>query len=124
MRNSDRYEKSNSTKQSVRPTQGDLAGTKTITGKDLTGNSKFPPSQVPPRTKLPGRGNPEETLDRFSPGVDNLDYDFSPDPDDDAVPEEITSVDVEANSQRNLVDDCPSTLDPLRFSNQRRGGAK
>lgn len=110
-----------------RPTWAELLGFSVYTGQDFTRNVKYAPQDVPPRTKLPGRGNPNESLDRFSPTAQSSDYDGEWALDDDsdlATPEEITDPVVEANSQRNLVEDCPSTLDPTRFSNQNRAGKK
>lgn len=111
-----------------RPTTNELLGTsREVVGKDITGNAKNPPNLVPPRTKFPGRGDPSESLDRFSPDMKDNNYDSDWELDDDsdlATPEEITDPVVEANSQRNLVEDCPSTLDPTRFSHQNRAGRK
>jgi len=121
-----KYEPSNSKKQSTRATFSDMLGIgRIISSGDTTGNVRHPPQEVPPRTKLPGRGEPAESLDRFSPGVEDNDYDWELSDDSDlATPQEIEDPEVERNSQRNLVEDCPSTLDPTRFVHQNRGGKR
>jgi hypothetical protein len=126
-KNDNKYDGKNGSNPRTPPTDADLLGFSVYTGQDFTRNVKYPPQGVPPRPKLPGRGDPDETLDRFSPGVQDNNYDaeFALDDDSDlATPEEITDPVVEANSQRNLVDDCPSTLDPTRFANQNRAGKR
>lgn len=106
------------------PTNGELIGLPSqFVGRDFVGNECYPPHGVPARTQLPGRGRPDDSLDRFSPGWETPDFDWELSDDSDlATPEEISDPVVEANSQRNLVDDCPSTQNPHRFVWQ--GGAK
>ncbi len=90
-----------------------------IAGGDFTGNEEFKPSGVPPRTKLPGRGRPEDSFDKFSPEADAFDYDFSEDYDDDAhavLSEEEDRPDVFLDSKTELDKNCPSISNPKRFS--------
>lgn len=104
------------------PTVSDLLGFGKYQGQDFTANRTYPPNLVPLRKQMPGRGAPEDSLDRFSPDAKALDYDFAETDDSDtATPEEITDPVLEANSQTDITEDTPSVKNPNRFVFQNRG---
>src|ERR1035437_6947923 len=97
-----------------KPTNRELLGHGIgISGNDFTGNDEFSPQNVPPRTKLPGRGDPSNSLDQFSPECDDFSYDFGQTSDidydsmDDVCPEDEDNPDIFVNSQTALDQDCP-----------------
>lgn len=104
------------------PTVADVLGNGVWTRGDKTGNLQH--NDTPPRTKLPGRGDPADSLDRFSPEASQLEYDFfEEDEMSEAMPESQPQHSIAHNSQRNLARDTPSILSSSsRFAHQ--GGSK
>ena len=107
-----------------RPTYKELLGIG-LPEQDLTDNEKYTPNLVPSRTSLPGRGDPSESLDRFSPEAQGLDYDFGEEDEfERACPSIHEHAQEEMNSQRDPGKDCPSVFNPTRFVHQNRAGRK
>lgn len=125
-RSDERYDSSKKRKtKREHPTNAELLGFGgIIAGVDKTGNVEHLPSDVPARRFMPGRGDPADSLDRFSPEADSLEYDFSDDDDDfeDACPEIETQPAVAANTQGDPGRMTPSIFHPGRFVHQ--GGSK
>lgn len=105
------------------PTYRELLGLGVWMG-DRTGNQEH--NNVPSRTNLPGRGDPADSLDRFSPEAQPLEYDFYDDEEDEmseALPESQPQASIAANSLTNLHRDTPSIKSSTaRFTFQ--GGSK
>lgn len=105
----------------MRPTFAEMLGLKSISGRDVTGNRENPPAAVPLRRNAEiARRN---TLDDLSEPqmFGGQEFESDCDPEDDEALIDVHETAAFVNSQLDPTEECPSTLDPNRFTFQNEG---